>query len=73
MLAGRSEHIDPWDSTNVTILRDSKDKMKSSEGSGIETDQAGQSEALLNQSTKILHKNWETKKNRCLYYIRMRQ
>ena len=34
-------------------------KVKSSEGSGIETDQAGQMDALLNQSSRVLSKNQE--------------
>ena len=37
-----------------------KDKTKSSKGAGIETDQAEQLKALLNQSTKVLCKNCDT-------------
>ena len=35
MLASKIESIDQWDGANVTIPKDSSDKIKSSEGLGI--------------------------------------
>ena len=37
-----------------------KDRTKSSQGSTMETDQAKQLDALLNQSVKVLNKNCDT-------------
>ena len=42
------------------VLRDSKDKIKSIEGSGMETAKAEQLDVLLNQSTKVLIKIHDT-------------
>ena len=35
-----TESTDSWEGINMSISKESKDKMKSSEGSGMETDQA---------------------------------
>ena len=45
--------------TTVGIV-ELKDKTKGSEWSGMETDQAEQVDAPLNQSTKVLNKNCDT-------------
>ena len=51
----------------TTVISASQDdqntgmKVKHSEGSGMEIDQAGQLNALLNESTKVLNKNQEPK------------
>ena len=41
-------------------MKELKDKVKRSEGSGIETDQAEHLDALLNQSVNVLNKNHDT-------------
>ena len=60
--------------TKTTIgIVELKDKIKSCKGTGIETDQAEQLDALLNQSAKALNKNHNTERNRHLYHLKMRQ
>ena len=44
----------------MTIAKESRDKVKISEGSGMETDQAEWLDTLLNQSAKVLNKNCNT-------------
>ena len=58
--SGVTESIGSLKCIHLSISKESKDKVKSSEGSGIETDQAEQLDVLLNQSTKVLNKHHDT-------------
>ena len=53
--------MESWKSTNMAILKDSRDKIKCSQESGMQTDQAEQLDTLLNQSAKVLNKSHDTK------------
>ena len=53
-LAGITESIDPQEGRNISISKASRDKVESSEGSGMETDQLEQLDTLLNQPVKVL-------------------
>ena len=44
----------------MPISKESKDKVQSGEGSGMEIDQSGQLDALLNQYVTVLNKNCDT-------------
>ena len=61
ILAGITDSTDLWEGINAPISKESKDKVKSSEGSCMETDQAEQLDPLLNQSVNVLNKNHYTK------------
>ena len=50
----------------MPMSKELKDKVKNSEGSGMETDHAEQLDTLLNQSAKVLNRNCHTE-DRCLY------
>ena len=46
LLADITKSIDLWEGINIPISIKSKDKVKNSEGSGMETDQAEQLDAI---------------------------
>ena len=60
LLLNKADSIGPRDSTNVTILRDSKNKVRSSDVLHMGTDQVGHLDLLLNKSPKVLNKNVDT-------------
>ena len=59
-LVRKTELINPHDNVDLSIPKAPKDKMKSREGSGMESDQVEQLDMLLNQSVKVLNKKCDT-------------
>ena len=57
---GMTESFNSLECINMPILKELKDKVKSSEGSGMETDQTEQLDELLHQSIKVVIKNHDT-------------
>ena len=57
MAGSNTEPADQWDGVIRTVPKDSKDKIKNSEGSGMKTYNEEQLDKLLNQSAKVLKKN----------------
>ena len=54
ILIGITESTDLWEGINMSILKESNDKVKGIEWSDMETDQAEKFDTLLNQPVKLL-------------------